>query len=79
MKNFISLQGHKTINLDFVISLEYIGSIDASMLGEFVIQNHSDGNAYIKFALSSGEIEFWDFADEKTAQTVYNKIVNEIS
>lgn len=77
-KNFITLQGHKTINLDYVISIEYVGTIAGSMLGEFIIKNHRDGNAYIKYTLSNGEFEFWTFDSEETAQTEYNKIVARI-
>ncbi len=77
--NFISCPGHKTINLKYIVTMEYIGSIDASMLGEFIIQNHSDGNAYIKFVLSNNEVEFWAFENEKKASTEYQKIIQNIT
>jgi len=77
--HFITLQGHKTINLNFVVLIEYVGSIDASMLGEFIIQNHSDGNAYIKFVLSNNEVEFWSFENEKKASTEHQKLIQNIT
>ncbi len=76
---FITLKNHKALNMDYIISIEFIGSIDASMLGEFIIQNHQDGNAYIKFIMSNNELEFWAFKEERTAMDEYYKLMQKIA
>ena len=77
--NFIVSKGQKMINLDFVLTVEFINVIDASVLGEFIIKDHKDGSSYIRFNMSNNELEFWKYEDETSGLLALEEIEKKVS